>query len=92
MAGYYIFAKTYAPAVFATLAGAMLGLGSLGNLASAEPMARAVVAFGWRETMQGLAMLSALIAMLLWVFLKNPPGDADYGLCDDRCELCLWPA
>lgn len=94
MAGYYIFAKTYAPAVFATLAGAMLGLGSLGNLASAEPMARAVVAFGWRETMQGLAMLSALIAILLWVFLKNPPREemTQRGSVLDLLKMPqLWP-
>jgi len=73
MAGYYIFAKTYSAAVFATLAGAMLGLGSIGNLASAAPMAAAVEVFGWRETMMGLAALSAVIAVLLLVFIKNPP-------------------
>lgn len=94
MASYYIFAKTYAPAVFATLAGAMLGLGSLGNLAGASPMAWAVTQFGWRETMQGLAALSGAISVLLWVFLKNPPKEevTQRGSVLDLLKMPqLWP-
>lgn len=73
MASYYIFARTYSPAVFATLAGATIGLGSLGNLAGASPMAWAVTVFGWRETMQGLGAASLVIAVLMWLTVKNPP-------------------
>lgn len=73
MAAYYIFAKMYAPAMFSTLAGSMIGFGSLGNLASSAPTAYAVDAFGWRETMVGLAVVSLLVAGALWVFMKDPP-------------------
>jgi MFS family permease len=48
MASYYIFARSYAPAVFATLAGVTLGIGNLGNIGSSLPMSIAVEAFGWR--------------------------------------------
>jgi len=73
MASYYIFAKMYPAAMFSTLAGVMIGIGSLGNLASSAPMAWAVNTFGWRETMVGLAVLSLLIAVALWLFMKDPP-------------------
>ncbi|MBB5722969.1 putative MFS family arabinose efflux permease [Loktanella ponticola] len=73
MASYFIFARTYSPAVFATLAGATIGIGSLGNLAGASPMAWAVTEFGWRETMQGLGFTSLAVAVLMWVTVKNPP-------------------
>ena len=73
MASYFIFARIYSPAVFATLAGATIGLGSLGNLAGASPMAWAVTAFGWRETMQGLGVTSLVVAGLMWLTVKNPP-------------------
>jgi len=73
MASYYIFARSYSPAVFATLAGATIGIGSLGNLAGASPMAWAVTAFGWRETMQGLGAVSLLVATFMWLTVKNPP-------------------
>lgn len=94
MAGYYIFAKTYSAAAFGTLAGAMLGMGSLGNLAGASPMAWAVTAFGWRETMQGLAVASAVISILMWIYLKNPPKDeiTQRGSVLDLLKMPqLWP-
>ncbi len=45
MAAYYIFAKMYPAVMFSTLAGATIGFGSLGNLASSAPMAWAVDCF-----------------------------------------------
>ena len=77
MAAYYIFAKRYPAAMFSTLAGAMIGFGSLGNLASSAPMAWAVEAFGWRETMFGIAAVSSLVALALWVFMTDPPKSKD---------------
>jgi len=73
MASYYIFARVYPRAMFATLAGAMIGVGSTGNLAGSIPLAWAVTAFGWRETMWGLAAAAALVALALLLFLKDPP-------------------
>ncbi|MFN5827995.1 MAG: MFS transporter, partial [Rhodobacterales bacterium] len=50
MAGYFILARTCPPALFGTLAGAMIGFGSFGNIASALPLAWAADSFGWRPT------------------------------------------
>ncbi|MFN4131156.1 MAG: MFS transporter, partial [Paracoccaceae bacterium] len=55
MASYYIFARSYAPAVFGTLAGATVGIGNLGNIGSSLPLSMAVEAFGWRASLWGLA-------------------------------------
>lgn len=72
MAAYYIFARVYPPAQFATLAGAIIGLGSLGNLAAAAPMTLLVQAVGWRAAMAGLAAVSALVALLIWRWVRDP--------------------
>ncbi|AKS44667.1 Sugar phosphate permease [Octadecabacter temperatus] len=94
MAGYYIFAKVYPPAVFATLAGAFIGIGSLGNLASSAPMAWAVEAFGWRESMIFLAVVSLIVAVVLWFMVKDPPksdGTAAKGSVLDVLKIrALW--
>lgn len=79
MAAYYIFAKMYPPAVFSTLAGAVIGFGSLGNLASSAPMAWAIGALGWRETMAGLAVVTLMVSAALWVFVKDPPRSTNAG-------------
>lgn len=72
MASYYIFARVYSPAVFATLAAVILGVGSVGNLASALPTTLAVEAFGWRAVMLGMALVSGSVAAGLFVLVRDP--------------------
>lgn len=94
MASYYIFAKMYPTAMFSTLAGSVIGFGSIGNLASSAPMAWAVESFGWRETMLGLATLTLLVSVALWVVVKDPPKTAHAGSKGSVLELlkikALW--
>jgi predicted MFS family arabinose efflux permease len=73
MASYYIFARIYRPAVFGTLAGAIIGAGSLGNLAGTTPLAMLANWAGWRETLVGLAIVTLAVALALALFLRDPP-------------------
>ena len=73
MASYYIFARQYPPARFATLAALMLGMGSVGNLVASYPTALAVDLVGWRATLAGLAAISAAVAAGIWITVKDPP-------------------
>ena len=73
MASYYIFARTYSPKIFATLAATIIGIGSIGNLAGSVPLVWVVQSYGWRETLWGLSVFSALIAIIALVFVRNPP-------------------
>ncbi len=72
MAAYFIFARVYPAAVFATLAGATIGFGSFGNIFSSAPLAWAVETFGWRETLWGVAGLTLVVAAMVWVTVRNP--------------------
>ncbi len=80
--------------MFSTLAGAVIGFGSLGNLASAAPMAWAVEVIGWRETMWALAAVTLVVAVALWIFLKDPPrseGASQKGSVLDLLRIpALW--
>jgi len=75
MASYYIFARVYPQALFATLAGAMIGFGSAGNLVSSAPLAWAVGTYGWRQTMWGLAIAAVLVSLALLLALRDPPRE-----------------
>ncbi len=72
MASYYIFAREYPPARFATLGALMLGVGSAGNLVASYPTALAAELIGWRGTLGGLAVLSALVAVGLFASVRDP--------------------
>lgn len=76
MAAYYIFARLYPPAVFGTLAAAVIGIGSLGNILSAQPLAWAVGLIGWRGTLWVLAAVTLATAAALWLVLRDPPPAA----------------
>ncbi len=93
MASYFIFAREYPPARFATLAALMLGVGSVGNLVASYPTALAVELMGWRATMVGLAVLSAAIALGIWFSVRDPnkvETDHKGSLLDLLKEPALW--
>jgi len=94
MAAYYLFARSFAPALFGTLAGVMVGIGSLGNLASSVPLAYAVEALGWRGTMLALAALTLAVAAGTAVFLRDPPraepSTAAGGMLSLLARPTLW--
>ncbi|MBL9061095.1 MFS transporter [Tabrizicola sp.] len=94
MASYFIFARQFSPAVFGTLAGLTIGIGSLGNVASALPLSAAVAAFGWRETMLGLAAITGAVALVILVLVRDPPRLAtarDGSLLDLLRIPAIWP-
>ncbi len=72
MASYYIFARQYPPAKFATLAALMLGVGSVGNLVASYPMALAAESIGWRASLIGLALISAAVALGVHLTVRDP--------------------
>ncbi len=68
----YIFARTFPPAMFATLGAGLIGVGSAGNLASAAPLAWVADALGWRGALWGLAALSLAVGAAMLVFIRDP--------------------
>ncbi len=72
MASYYIFAREFPPAKFATLAALMMGVGSVGNLVASYPTALAVELMGWRNTLWTLAVVSAIVALGILSTVRDP--------------------
>jgi predicted MFS family arabinose efflux permease len=94
MSSYYIFARTYAPAVFGTLAGMVVGIGSLGNIGASLPLSWAVDAFGWRGTVWALAAITFAAAVAIFALVRDPAkveGTAKGSLLDLLKMPALWP-
>jgi len=93
MASYYIFARQFPPARFATLAALMLGVGSAGNLVAAWPMAFAAETMGWRAALWGLAGISSVIAAGIHLLVRDPEavtGEARGSILDLLRMPALW--
>ena len=91
MASYYIFARTLPPAVFATIAATLVGVGSLGNIAASVPLGWAAEALGWRGALAGLAAATLAVAVACWGLVRDPPP-AEGGGTGSLLDVLRLPA
>ncbi|HLY96216.1 MAG TPA: MFS transporter [Sideroxyarcus sp.] len=61
---------------FATMTGATILLGNAGSLLAAAPLAWALGYVSWRTVFTGVGLLSLLLAVLAWWWVRNHPGEA----------------
>jgi predicted MFS family arabinose efflux permease len=73
MASLFLFARTEEPSRFAFLTSVFIGLGSLGNIVGAAPLAIAAARFGWRPSMLAMAVCFLLATILAALLLRDPP-------------------
>jgi MFS family permease len=74
MTSFYIFARSAPSNKFGTLAGLVVGLGTLGNLAASVPLSLAMSLIGWRSVCVVLAVVTGLVALALYKFVQDPPA------------------
>ena len=70
-----IAAHWFAPSRFAMLSGLALLTGMLGAIVAGAPLRLATDLFGWRNTMLAMAVVTALLAVLIWIFVRDDPAD-----------------
>lgn len=73
MGALFVFARTLAPERFAGLASVLIGLGSVGNLLGATPLALAAATVGWRPSLLAMAGVTAVAALLVLLLVRDPP-------------------
>lgn len=60
---------------FATMMGILMAMGGLGSLAAAKPLAAASAWIGWRLSFVGVGGLTLVLAVLVWIFVRDRPAD-----------------
>ncbi|MEZ5774176.1 MAG: MFS transporter [Hyphomicrobiaceae bacterium] len=76
MGALYTFGRTQPASRFAYYSAILLGFGSLGNLLGATPLAKASEAIGWRPAFVVIAGVTALAALMVLAFVRDPPRAA----------------
>lgn len=79
MGAFYFFARTEKPARFAVLSSVFLGVGLLGGLLAAAPLAIVVQMIGWRAAFLGMAVVTFLSLVLIAIVFRDPPKVASEG-------------
>lgn len=67
-----------APQRFAMVSGLLLMMGLIGGVTAGVPLRLAVDAFGWRSVMVSFAAFTAVLAVVLWLFLRDDPSERGY--------------
>lgn len=73
MGALYFFGRTEEPQHFASLASVFLGVGLLGGLLAAAPLAMVVSAIGWRMAFLMMAGVTLASLLLIAVVMRDPP-------------------
>ena len=68
-----LLAEWFSPAAFATASGATQGIGNFGALVASMPLALTVEALGWRETFVLIGAVTAAVAVLAALFIRDTP-------------------
>jgi len=73
MGSYKIFTTWFSPHEFATLAGLMISIGSLGAICATTPLALLSETFGWRVSFIFMGAMTLLATGLIYLFVKDRP-------------------
>lgn len=72
MASFFIFARQFPPAMFGTLAGITVAIGSMGDILGSLPLAMLAEAHGWRVALWGMAAVTSLVALGILALVQDP--------------------
>ena len=68
----------FAPRQYALVSGMALFMGVVGGVVAGVPLRLAVEAWGWRTVMAASALLTGLLAVAIWRYVRDDPADAGY--------------
>ncbi|MBU0991626.1 MAG: MFS transporter [Proteobacteria bacterium] len=60
---------------FAFMTGILMAMGGVGSLSAATPLVWLSSSIGWRNAFIVIGMFTLLLAILVWVFVRNRPSD-----------------
>ncbi len=60
---------------FATMTGILMAMGGIGSLAAATPLAMLSTWMGWRLSFVGVGIITLLLAVMVWLFVRDRPSD-----------------
>lgn len=63
------------PSRFALISGLALACGGIGGVSAGVPLRLAVNAFGWREVMIVAGLVTALLALVTWLIVRDDPAE-----------------
>jgi sugar phosphate permease len=77
MGSYKLLTLWFSPRMFATLAGILVALGTLGNMVATTPLVLLVDQVGWRISFQLIALINLILSISFYAIVRDRPTRAD---------------
>ena len=75
--------RWFKPKSFTVVTGIALGLGILGAITAGVPLRILMNYFGWRAIITGVGIVTFLLSIAIWTFLRDDPAQKGYDRFDD---------
>jgi MFS family permease len=92
MGSFKVFTLRFPNGRFATLAGLIVTVGTLGNVAGASPLAWLSAAVGWRQAFVWAGAVTVALALTCWFTLKNDEGERSARAVATERIGSFWPS
>jgi len=70
-----VLSEWFRPREFATMTGIFLAMGGIGSLSATTPLAVVSAWIGWRLSFVAVGIMTLLLAVLVWSFVRDRPAD-----------------
>ena len=87
MGTYKLLTLWFSPRAFATLAGIVAALGTVGNMLATTPLVILVNQFGWRSSFQLIAVINFLLTLMFFIVVKDRPQESIPGSVDANMNI-----
>ncbi len=77
MGSYKLLTLWFSPRMFATLAGILVALGTMGNMVATTPLVLLVDQVGWRFSFQLIALINLVLTISFFAIVRDRPTYAD---------------
>lgn len=80
---------------FATIAGLTSVVGNFGGILATTPLALLVDAFGWRPTFRYISLVTLVVALLIWLLVRDRPEEMGFQApnpASSQPQIPLWQA
>ena len=73
MGSYKLLTQWFSPRVFASMAGILVSIGTIGNMVATTPLVILVEQYGWRTGFQLIAFINLVLAALFFIIVRDRP-------------------
>jgi sugar phosphate permease len=79
----------FKPSQFATIAGFIFSIGTMGNMAATVPFVALVQWMGWRQAFVAISAVNLLIVIILYLAVRDRPVQSSSGMTSEPIDLKL---